>query len=49
MERNVGFGSPGFYGMKELIELSLGCESIGIEHISKDEVNQLKKITLERT
>ena len=42
-EGNVGFGSPDFYDVKELIELSLEDADIGAEYESQDEVKQLKK------
>ena len=42
-EGNVGFGSPDFYDVKELIELSIEDADIGAEHESQDEIKQLKK------
>ena len=42
-EGNVGFGSPEFYDVKELIELSLEDADIGAKDESQDEVKQVKK------
>ena len=42
-EGNVGFGSPDYYDVKELIGLSLEDRDIGAEHKSQDEVKQPKK------
>ena len=43
-EGNVGFGSPDFYDVQELIELSHENSDVGAEHESQDGVKQpLKK------
>ena len=48
-EGNVGFGSPDFYYVKELIVLSIKDADVGAKYESQDEAKQVKKITLGRT
>ena len=42
-EGNAGFGSPDFYDVKELIELSIEDVYIGAKYESLDKVKQLEK------